>query len=145
MRKFLVFCLGLLLLLGCATKKVEPLHTGKLTYKGKPVNNATLYLHPVGGKETAQITLSTDKDGNFEIRNVPPGEYKVVVEGSAGVQQANLKDMDPKRQAEAKKKLEAMSTPPTTPFPDKYKSPQTTTLKLTVTEKDSSRDLELTD
>ena len=145
MRKILVCCLGLLLLLGCAKKKTETLQMGKLIYKSKPVNNAELLLYPSSGKEEDRITITTDKDGAFELRSVPPGEYKVVVKGSAGTQQANLEGMPPEKQAEARKRLEKMNTPPTIPFPDKYKDLQKTTLKLTVQEGEAKNDLELTD
>jgi hypothetical protein len=145
MRKIFVFCLGLLLLVGCAKKPSAPLQSGKLTYKSKPVNNATLILYPAGGKESESFTFSTSHDGTFEISHVPPGEYKVVVQGSAGVQQANLEGMDPKKRAEAEEKLRAMQTPPTIPFPDRYKDPQKTDLRLTLTEKDSTHDLVMKD
>ena len=111
------------------------------------VNGAALLLYPASG--TAEpITIPVTQDGNFTIADVPLGEYKIVVEGTAGVSQVPhgaLQNVPPEKRAEAEKKLAGMNTPPTIAFPDRYKSLQTTDLKCTVTDKAQTLNLELKD
>jgi hypothetical protein len=131
MRRIAVVSLGLLLLVGCGGKGSKTgVVTGTITYKGQPVNGAALFLHPPGGGDPILIPVS--QEGTFSSSDVPPGEYKVVVQGTAGAAPAPLKGMPPEKQAEAKKKLEAMQTPATIAYPDKYKNLATTKLTLSV-------------
>jgi hypothetical protein len=149
MRRIVTVSLVALLLAGCGPKRGKTgVVTGKITYQGKPVNGALLLLYPAAGGQTPSMNVPVTQEGEFRISDLQqPGEYKVVVQGTAGAQQASaasLKNMPPDKAAEAKEKLKAMSTPPTIPFPNKYKDPRTTDLKVTITDKDQAQDLELT-
>jgi hypothetical protein len=147
MRRIVTVALVALLLTGCGPKgKKTGVVTGKLTYKGQPVNGAALLLYTASGGDTAVMTVPVSQEGEFRISDVAPGEYKVVVQGTAGAQQVNpamLRGMSPEKQAEAKEKLSHMNTPPTIKFPDKYKALKTTDLRVTVTDKNESKDLDL--
>ena len=134
-----------MLLVGCGGKSSKSGSlTGTITYKGQPVNGAALFLHPPGGGDAILVPVS--QEGTFSSADVPPGEYKVVVQGTAGAAPASLKGMPPDKQAEAKKKLEKMTTPATIPYPDKYKKLATSTLTVSVVAgKETPVKLELTD
>jgi hypothetical protein len=148
MRRIVTVSLVALLLAGCGPKKKSGVVTGKITYDGKPVNGPALLLYPAGGgADAAPVTIPVTQDGEYRISDVATGEYKIVVQGTAGAQQANpnlLKAVPKEKQAEMKAKLDAMSTPATIPFPNKYKDPKTTDLKVSVTDKDQTLDLQLT-
>ena len=150
MRQIVSVSVGLLLLavlVGCGPKRPKVgTVSGKLTYKGQPVNDAALRLYPTGGAVTNPITIPVTSQGAFRITDVPPGEYKVVVEGSeGGASEASLRNIPREKLAEVKAMLEPMKSRATIPFPKKYKSPQTTDLKCTIGEKDQTLDLELKD
>lgn len=59
---------------------------GALFKSGKPVANARLYLGSiikngvVAFDRTRSITTTTDEGGKFEFRDVPPGEYGLVLD-----------------------------------------------------------------
>ena len=148
MRRIVTVSLVALLLAGCGPKRPKTgTVSGKVSYKGQPVNGAALLLFPTAGGDTAVMTVPVSQEGEFRISDVAPGDYKVVVQGTAGAQQVDprmLKNVPPEKQAEVKEKLSHMNTPPTIRFPDKYKDPKTTDLKVTVTDKDQTHDLELT-
>jgi hypothetical protein len=139
MRQIVRIAVGLLLvalLVGCGGKRPGAV-SGKITYKGQPVNDAALRLYPSGGAVTNPITIPVTSQGAFRITDVPPGEYKVVVEGSeGGASEASLRNIPREKLAEVKAMLEPMKSRATIPFPKKYKSPQTTDLKCTIGEKD---------
>jgi hypothetical protein len=150
MRQIVRVFVGLLLLavlVGCMSKRTRSgAVSGKITYKGQPVNDAALLLYPSNvGPEDNPITISVDGEGNFRITDVPPGEYKIVVEGSEGVDNEAplLKMLPPDKQAEMKAKMQPQASPKTIPFPKKYKDRKTTDLKCTITDKDQPMDLEL--
>lgn len=148
MRRIVTISLGLLLLVGCGSRSGKVgVVSGKITYKGQPVNNAALQLYPTSAGATDPITIPVTGEGTFRITDVPPGEYKIVVQGSAGATQASpsLAGLPPDKAAEMKEKLSKMNTPATIPFPDKYKNRQTTNLKCNVTQSDQTLNLELTD
>jgi hypothetical protein len=146
MRQLVWVCVGLLVLAGCGSGRSKPgAVSGKLTYKGKPVGNAALLLYPAGGNLTNPITIPVDADGEFRIVDTPAAEYKVVVQGTAGATEADTKGMSPENAAKAKEMLGRMNTAATIPFPNKYKDARTTDLKCTITEKNQTMDLELTD
>ena len=146
MRRIVTVSLVALLLAGCGPKRAKTgTVSGKVSYKGQPVNGAALLLYPAAGGNTA-ITVSVDQAGEFHIVDVPAGEYKVVVQGTAGAQQVDprlLQKMSPEKRAEAEAKLKGMNTPPTIKFPDKYKGPKTTDLKITIGDKNEEKDLQL--
>ncbi|HWG47336.1 MAG TPA: carboxypeptidase-like regulatory domain-containing protein [Gemmataceae bacterium] len=145
MRQFVAVSLVVLLLAGCGSKRSSGgVVIGKITYKGQPVNGATLQLYSVDG--ASNITIPVTQEGTFRTSDVPPGEYKVVVQpgGSSGV--PSLKGMDPAKAAEAKQKLAGMQqTKPTIPFPDKYRSHLKTDLKPTIVKGEQTLNLELKD
>jgi hypothetical protein len=146
MRQLFWVSVGLLVLAGCGPSRSKPgVVSGKLNYKGQPVGNAALLLYPVGGDLTNPITIPVASDGEFRIADTPNGEYKVVVQGTEGASEADVRGMPPDQAAKAKEKLDAMKTAATIPFPNKYKNLRTTDLKCTITEKDQTMNLELTD
>jgi hypothetical protein len=152
MKQILRVWVGLLLLavlVGCTGKPRSVVVTGKLTYKGNAVNGATMQLFPVAGKaDKAVTTISVAQDGMFRSTDLPAGEYKVVVTGTAASSQVPedlLKKMPPEKRAEMEGKLANMNTKATIPFPDKYKGAATTDLKCTITGQDQNLELELKD
>ncbi len=146
MRRLVWGFVGLLVLAGCGGSRGKPgAVAGKLTYKEQPVGNAALLLYPADGKSTSPITIPVAADGAFRIADTPAGEYKVVVQGTSGASEFNLKNMSPEQAAKAKEKLDAMKTAATIPFPNKYKDLRTTDLKCTVTDKNQDLNLQLTD
>jgi hypothetical protein len=149
MRQIVKVFIGLLLvamLVGCGPRRPKMgVVSGTITYKGRPINGAALLLYPTNDPAGTSIVIPVDQEGAFRIADVPLGEYKIAVEGSAGAQQADLKNIPPDKLAEVKEKLGPMNTPKTIDFPDKYKNPKTTDLKCTVTEKDQTLNLEMKD
>jgi hypothetical protein len=149
MYRIVAVLMASLLLVGCASKSGKPgVVAGTITYKGQAVNGAALLLYPSSGEVTNPITIPVTQEGTFSIADVPSGEYKIVVEGTAGAQQAPpiaMKNMPPEKAAEMKEKLAKMNTPATIRFPDKYKDPRKTDLKCKISESDQKLNLELTD
>jgi hypothetical protein len=150
MRRIVTVSVVALLLVGCGPKRAKTgVVAGKVTYNSKPVNDAALMLYPAsGGADAAPITIPVTHEGEFRISDVPAGDYKIVVQGSAGatqVDRALFAKIPKEKQAEMKAKLDSMNTPATIKFPDKYKTVAKTDLKCTVTDKDQSMDLELKD
>ena len=150
MRQIVRVCVGLLLLavlIGCSKRHKSGEVSGKITYKGQPVNDAALMLYPSGGDDTNPITIPVDHEGSFRIIDVPPGEYKIVVEGSEGADnEAMLLKVLPKdKQAEMKAKMQSQAPPKTIPFPKKYKDLKKTDLQCKITDKNQPLDLELKD
>jgi hypothetical protein len=151
MRRIVTIAVGILLLVGCGPKNPRGgVLSGKITYKGQPVNDAAIVLYPpnqtnqydpMGG----QILVPVTHEGEFLLKDVPPGDYKVVVQGSEGSSEASLKDVPPEKRAEAKEKLDKMVRPKTIPFPDKYKLLQKTDLHVTIKSGEQKLDLELKD
>lgn len=141
--------LVLTVLTGCGSKRVKPgVLSGKITYKGQPVNDAALLLYSAeDSSQTNPITIPVDADGDFRISDVPPGEYKIVVQGAEGVdnEAAMLKFLPPDKQAEMKSKMQGQATPKTITFPKKYQDLKTTDLKCTISRADQPLDLELKD
>ena len=138
MWRILLLSLAILPLMGCGSKRGQGVVSGKITYKGNPVNGASLLLIPVApdGKES---TIPVGQDGTFRTSGVPAGEYKVVVQPanvSSGMHsEQELARMDASKRAEAKANMERMGQAqgkPTIPFPDKYKTHITSDLKITV-------------
>src|SRR5438552_18242172 len=88
--------LGLCLVLwlcGCGAQRPKiGTASGKITYKGQPLNGAALMLYHTAGdaKNAVPITVPVTQKGEFSIIEVPPGEYKIVVEGTTGSVKAPL-------------------------------------------------------
>jgi hypothetical protein len=74
------------LLAGCTAGPKPNAVRGKVTYKGAPVDGASVIFHPRGqvGPGVARPAAMTAADGTFVLRapgdeGVPPGEYDVTV------------------------------------------------------------------
>ncbi|WP_146447294.1 carboxypeptidase-like regulatory domain-containing protein [Bythopirellula polymerisocia] len=84
-----MFALLLGILLGCETKSPElaPIH-GTLLQSGKPIAEARVVLHPLGGQaaELPQPQATTDEQGQFSVTTLKggdgaqPGKYAITVE-----------------------------------------------------------------
>jgi len=85
MRQIVTLSLFLLLLIGCGPKRASSDVKGTITYKGQPVNNATLQFH-AAGKTEASFFVPVAQDGSFSAKDVVPGEYKIVVKGHSGTE-----------------------------------------------------------
>ncbi len=140
MKRVIVVSIGLVLLIGCAKRGTGGSVSGTVTYNGKPVNRATLFFRPTS-YEGKDIDITTSADGTFNASNIPPGEYKIFIEGSRLPADATKspqipKGMDPAKADEMKKKFEQMRGPAaaTIPFPQKYRKAETSDLSCTITE-----------
>jgi hypothetical protein len=51
--------------------------SGKVTYKGEPVKDATIHLH---GPDTKGYSGKIKADGSYELKGVKAGEYKVTID-----------------------------------------------------------------
>jgi hypothetical protein len=147
MRRIVAVSIGLVLLLGCGGGRQAATLSGTIKYKGQAVNGATLLFCTATGNGSDGIPIITGQDGAFTSANIPPGDYKVVIQGRAGDPgMPSLKGMPPEKAAEAKQKLDKMgSSPPTIEFPTKYTQFTTTDLKYTVTAGKMTLDIELKD
>jgi hypothetical protein len=148
MCRMLAVSVGLLLLAGCGSSRPQSgVVTGKITYKGQPVNGASLMLYPTKPGEGAGVTIPVDQEGNFRAADVPLGEYKVVVEGAR--EQSNIPpgpaNMTPEEKEKRKELMEKMKTKATIPFPSKYTNEKTTDLTCTVNKGEQTVNLELKD
>jgi|SRR5579884_1599438 len=153
MKRAILVSIGLVLVMGCGTKKnTGGSVTGKITYNGQPVNRATLFFHPTSG-EGQDIGVTSTDEGTFSAANIPPGEYKIYVQPAHLPPNAEKgkqipKGIDPAKAEEMKKKLQQMGgqAAPTITFPDKYKKVGTTDLTCTITDgKKENLNLELKD
>jgi hypothetical protein len=132
MRWKLLVLVALVLLVGCShPPPVSGTLTGTITYKGQPVNGAALSLY-ANDASPATFLIPVTEEGTFSTTNVPPGDYKVVVDGRSGA-------------AVGGSKGDQYASKATIPFPKKYKDVRTTTLKMTVVAGEQKQTLELTD
>jgi hypothetical protein len=152
MKRILFVSIGLMLLLGCGGKpNPKGSVSGTVHYKGKPVNGAMLRLHPTSG-EGNDIPIPVSQEGTFSAADIPPGEYKIVVESQDFPQEQMKmppipKGMDPAKAAEMKEKFQQAKggEVPTIPYPDKYKKEETTDLKYTINPGKQALTLQLKD
>jgi hypothetical protein len=137
-----------LLCAGCGGGANRPATTAvtlTITYKGQPVEGATVTLVPEQGSSTPVATALTDRSGVAKPRTFPevggvvPGSYTVTVrktEAVGSVPEGQSLDDLPPGQGPTFKEL----------LPAKYASPSTSPLKLTVPERGSaSEKFDLTD
>jgi hypothetical protein len=143
MRRLSIGLFGVMLLIGCNTSKVQKgTLSGTVTYKGQAVNGGALRLFNSSGSDAATIPLN--QDGTFRSSDVPAGEYKVVIEPSAGSSGPPAQNLSP----EMKERLQKanMSQPATIPIPEKCKKLETTNLSISVNKSGETKvTLELTD
>jgi hypothetical protein len=149
MWRILIVAFGLFFVAGCGTSPDKTVVKGTITYKGQAVNGGTLLLYPVptsSGENPARIPVT--QEGSFSTSDVVPGEYKIVVQPSAGgvANVPSTKNMPPDKAAEAQAKLdEQAKKTPTIPIPEKYKKLGTTDLTRTIVKGDQTLTLELKD
>ncbi len=156
MKRTIFVTTGLLLLSGCGSKKdTGGTLTGTVYYNGKPVNGASLLLHPTSGQGD-DFSINVGQDGTFSGYNIPPGEYKIAVQSQEIPPDARQymqmpkfpPNMDPAKKEEMKQKFQEKQgqEAPTIPYPKKYKDLKTTDLKCTVVQgKNPPLTLELKD
>jgi hypothetical protein len=135
--------------MGCGGSKRNVVN-GTIRYNGQPVNGVLLRLYPTSG-EKIDISIPVSQEGTFRTSDIPPGEYKVVVEAPPSRPQENsmpsLKGLDPAKAEEMKQKLQQakVQETPTIRFPDKYKNIMSTELKCTIIQGNQPLNLELKD
>lgn len=153
MKRAIFGSIGLVLLIGCGRQgSPNGSISGTISYNGKPVNGAILHLHSASEKASI-VTVAVAQDGTFSGADIPPGEYKIVVKGTAppkGIEKMTQapKEMDPAKKAEMEAKFKQVfgNEAPTIDFPNKYKKIETTDLKCTITQgKKEGLTLELKD
>jgi hypothetical protein len=151
MWRILLVSIGLFVAMGCGTKRDQKgVVQGKITYKGQAVNDVTLHLYPVDGKGP-DLSIPVTHEGTFSTSNIPPGEYKVVVEAPPRQQQQPR--MPPKASkevsAEDQQKIKQMQSqgqaPTVIDFPKKYSDPGRTDLKITIKEGEQPLQIDLKD
>jgi hypothetical protein len=135
----------LVLVVGCRTRIPTGVVAGKVTYKGNAVNGAVLNFNPTGSGAGVPLSIPVAQDGTFRTTGVPPGDYKITVQGSPGTKGPNIKNMTAEQIAKMKESLEKLETPPTIKFPNKYTKPETTPLTKTIVVGEQTLELELTD
>jgi hypothetical protein len=156
MIRIVILSIALLPLIGCGPKRTlrGGAVSGKITYKGQPVNGALLRFYPIPGPDPEVPPIAVKQDGTFLASTIPPGDYKIVVEPSQGPPRGMgggmppMQGMDPAKAAEMKQKLTQVQgemPAPTIPFPNKYKRLDTTDLKQTIVQGEQTMDLELKD
>lgn len=103
---------------GCSSGGVKKVTvSGTVSYKGQPVRSGILqFVGPEGAYSAANI----QSDGSFTITDVVPGEVKVgVMEAPGGSGSSSGEKGRP--------------APKPVDLPDKYRSPETSGLKYTIT------------
>jgi hypothetical protein len=150
MRRLGMLLLALILLAGCGSKRDKGgTVKGTITYNGKAVNGVTLHFYPLPGPGDG-IPIAVTQEGSFTASNIPPGDYKIVVEAPPDpAKMRNMpqmpKGLDAAKQAEMKKNFEQQFGQATIPFPNKYKAAASTDLKCTIKEGQQNLSLELKD
>lgn len=107
--------------LGCGAKGPElvPVQGKVTTADGKPLEHATVILHPVAGGDAPKPRGKTGANGSFALTTAttgdgaPPGEYRVTVELWLAGARAD--------------------DPPSNKLPSKYAKPETSGITATVT------------
>jgi hypothetical protein len=145
MRSVLPVSIGLLLLTGCGPSVVKGVVSGTVTYKSQPVNGATLFLYPTTAGKGSEMTIPVNQEGTFRASDVPAGDYKVVVQPSAGNSGPKTKGMTKEQLAQMKEQVESMKVPATIKIPGKYTKQETSDLKMTVGAGEQTVPLELHD
>ena len=95
--------------------------TGHITFNGKPVEGGTITFVPSKEKGAKPIAAEVTKDGTYRLEKVPVGEYKIKIAPHAGQEKAKGA------------------------VPAKYRSDETSSLRLQVKEGQNSHDIVLMD
>ena len=141
---FTITLLAIATLAGCSSRSRKPPTypvTGTVTWKGKPVTNATVILIPAGGASQESAAGVTDASGKFQLTT-----YNLNDGAHAGEYQVKVSQYDTKPPAaknetitmEEEQKLafsgQEIPTPPSKNLlPKKYESESTSGLAHTVT------------
>ena len=139
---FAVFSCFFLPLLGCKkTTRPGNVVTGKIVMGTAPVTGGQIKFVPTTG--AGEYLGTIDKDGKYEVKNVAPGEMKVIVDTEilnpqrSGMPQPP-KDMVPPKDIDPSEKMsklpQAKATGVYVKIPGKYRLTRLTPLKYTVTE-----------
>jgi len=145
MRSVLTVSIGLLLLTGCGPSIVKGVVSGTVTYKGQPVNGATLFLYPTTTGQGSEMTIPVDQEGAFRASDVPAGDYKVVVQPSKGNSGPKTKGMTKEQLAQMKDQIDSLKSAATIKIPEKYTKQEKSDLKMTVGAGEQTVPLELHD
>ena len=142
----LIVCvLAVVALCGCGGESYDSLPvSGTVTYKGSPVEGATVAFH--GNSAKVPATGVTDAAGKFKLSSynpndgAPAGSYKVTVtkkklEGGGGTGAASMEEAAAKSGSPAAKETDLL--------PAKYANQEMTPLTATV-EKGKTNDIPLT-
>ncbi|HVA51244.1 MAG TPA: carboxypeptidase-like regulatory domain-containing protein [Pirellulales bacterium] len=136
-RAVAIVSLGSLLTLGCSSQKgpATAKVSGVVTYKGAPVEGATVVFAPPGGGRPG--TAVTDAQGHYELSTFGdkdgaiPGDYKVTVQKTKT--EGSIPDLSQEEMNDRQMRGETIPGPITVNLlPEKYISPTTTDLNATV-------------
>jgi len=106
--------------------------TGKITYKGRPLNPGVIVLH---SDVEELFPQKVQADGSYQFVNLIPGKYKV------SLNSYRLQDQP----AGGKGQPKTLSLPKFMPIPQKYTSPETSGLSLEIKAGKQTFNIELTD
>jgi hypothetical protein len=143
-----ILVIALLAMTGCSGPRVVPV-TGKVTYKGKPLSQATVTFIPMeveGNLKSVAVSL-TDSEGQFTLQTrlgandrmgTVPGTYRVAV--SKFVPPHGMSEADYQKKLDEEHALHQKGIVPATPVPPRrellapeYSNTQSGTLRATVT------------
>jgi len=131
-----------MLVAGCGASRGRI--SGKVSYQGKPLTAGTVFFQPTqGGKDAAALSSGIGKDGAYQIKNIPLGEYKVYVR----TPKADFKMPIPGGKAPASS-ADTMpgkgdSSASVVEVPEKYGKPDSSGLTYTVKKGDQPFDIDL--
>lgn len=134
MSRIFIVSIVLLSVLGCG-KRNQGAVSGTLTYKGQPVNGVLLHLYSTTDDKVADISIPVDQEGKFHSTNVPPGDYKIVVDPPKTNRMPTVpKGGDPAKAEEMKQKFQQayQKQTPSISYPDKYKNRLNSDLTCTI-------------
>jgi hypothetical protein len=164
-RLFLPLPLLLAIVAGCASSKKPSVITGKVTFNGATVRGGVVGFHRTVEELTGGVAANIDKDGNYTVSGVPPGEVIVTVDTEPmnpdhpkaaqpyGSKAAGGKNVRPQNQYRDKMKEQGVAGAAQsegdadryTKIPSKYSDKKTSTLKTTVKSGSNTYNIEMTD
>jgi len=131
----LAFAAALIGLAGCSGGSAKGGKvSGKVLLGGQPVAGTVYFTGGGEGKDKKEYTSPIGADGQYQISNIPKGDYKISVKGMPG---ANVPGANEAKGPEGKD-LPALpgadkTKPPGVPPPEKYANPETSGLTISVT------------